>query len=604
MNTTGELNPLNEFETHTAYHKLIAFQLSNDAYEYDFNEKLGDVGTFVKGKCGTGIILVNEPSDSVISVNSAMTEWTFMSPVNFRSSSYIGCMEIVDRSGFYFTELLKSYTEQLKMSLHHLTFAWVVEFVGTKQNKQESELLHTTPMFFNVTNFIQNVSAIDGRTYYFDFVSMYNTHGISTQFSSMLQTTINHMDGNTINSMPTPVQPSTGLKSTKDEDSIKLSARKTRLEKMKYMKTIGEICKSFEVVLNNQTSDHKKQLQNLLTTIRNDYVEKVTKVNKTEPLPIVYKIKVDEYYSPIPLDNRNLPFEQYEINESIDGISSVTLPMGTTLYGAINHIMKMSKKVGRDHIKRPATTFKVTISTNRECDEKYHVYLKINKYISPYNSFGGIDTGPGLGLVGEPLSFTYQDNDAKDTNVNSITYGAKPHFNLEPIENISDAEDTQAVYGDREIITDNRKIDGLGYFEYSFSGLKGARGLYADNGLQNSEAASAITTFNPSQQTQYSLNILGNPDLLSDLNRNPLDVIGDVSGSARIYKFVEYEPMYIKLKIYLNADRRDTINGKKPSGDSSVFYYDSHMHIYKITNVFSPGLFNQTLFCSRTNEKV
>lgn len=597
-----DLNPLSDFETHTVYHVLVAFQYSEDAYSYDFSQELGVNGTKFNAGCGSGMVLVNELKDSNISLKSATTTWSFFSPVDHRTSSYTGTIEVADRSGFYFTQCVNEFTKDLGMSITHLTFAWIPVFIGMKTNSNAPEIIQPNPMFFHVASFAQNVTAIDGRSYYFDIVSCYNSHGMSPQFSQLNQLTINHKDGNTINTIPAPVAPSTGIKSTMEEDAAKLRARQSRLQKNKYMKTIMDVCKSMEAVINDQKNDHKRQLQRFMSLIRNDYAEKITDVRRDDPLPIDYAINVSDYYKNKKIDNLNLPFEQFEIDQSNFGISSITLPQSHSIQSAISQIMKMSKDVGKDHAKTPTKTFKVTTVTKRKCDGKYLIHTNVNDYISPYNGEvenGAPNTGPGNGVVSAPIEYTYQDlggSLSEDNTISSITYSSTPTYTLKPAEVVSDAPDTQAVLADREHITLKRKSDYASFFENPFSGIKSLRGIMTDNGLQNSEAAEAISSFNPAQQTLYTLNVVGNPHLLSDINRNPQAVIDVQPANAIIYKNVEFEPMYVKLKVYLAGDRLVRTNGS--------FYYEGMLHIYKIVNMFTPGYFAQIVHCARTNEKM
>ena len=149
--------------------------------------------------------------------------------------------------------------------------------------------------------------------------------------------------------------------------------------------------------------------------------------------------------------------------------------------------------------------------------------------------------------------------------------------------------------------TSTREIDGVDYFRNTFSGLKLARGMLRDNGLQNSEAAAMLSNFNPVQPTSYILRTVGNPHLLSDINRNPQEVIDDIDSTPLLYKFSEYEPMYLKLRIHLKGDRGKE---KKAPNDSPTYYYEDYLHIYKIVNHYTSGEFIQLLFTGTTNERL
>lgn len=598
MSTASKLNPLSKLKNLTVKHLLIAFKYSTDAYNYKFDYNIGGVGTIVNDGCGQGIVVVNEMRDSLITIHAASTTWNFYSPTNSKSTSYNGSMEIIDRSSFYFNQILTDFTNKLDMSLTHLTFFWVTQFSGINAN-QSVEYYYSAPMFFHSINVIQDSSNILGNSYNIDFVNCYNTHGMSPQFSTVLQNSINHRDGNTSNTAPQTHNPSTGLKPLRAEDAAKLKPRTDKLNKTKYMKTVDDFAKAFEYALTNQTKPHKKQLQQFLNIIRNDYSQKVLNVRGKE-LPIIYHMKVDDYYKNKELNNRNLPFEQFEVDERINGLSTITFPLGISLQTAINEVMRMSKDIARDHKEFPVTTYKITTTTSKECDSKYHIYTKINKFISPYNS-DTKNTGPGNNFVTEVLNFTYQDPTVPDPNLLALTYGANNNTETLSIEEVDDSDDIQAVYADREMQTSSREIDGVSFFKNAFSGLKLARGILHDNGLQNSEAASLLSNFNPTQPTAYILRTVGNPHLLSDINRNPLEVIDDSHSNPLIYKYCEYEPMYIKLRIYFGNNKSKDAN---KISDNGTYYYENYLHMYKIVNMYTSGEFVQLLYCGRTNERL
>lgn len=596
-----DLNPITEYTTHSIYHILVAFQFSEDAYSYDFKREFKANGDKFNAGCGEGIVLVNELKDSDVTVRSAASTWSFFSPNDMRTSSYSGSIEVSDRSGFFFAQSIKEFTSDLKISLMHATFMWVQIFVGRKGNSGVFDTIIPNPMFFHVTSFTQDITAISGRLYAFEFVSCYNSHGISPQFSQLNQITVNHKDSNTLNSIPLPSAPSSGIKSTRDEDSNKLSIRAMRLQKNKYMKTVNDVAKSLEYALNGQKNNHKKQLQSFMSIVKDNYVDKLAGIDNTDQIPVDYNIDISEYYKNKKIDNVNMPFEQTEVDQTNFGLSSITFPLQYNIHSALNSTMKMSKSIGNDHSKIPTRTYKFTTTSKTKCDGKYLINVKVNDYISPYNGepdANSVDTGPGDGVVNLPIELTYQDLNgilSSDNTVSSITYSSLPNFSVSTIEAINNAPDTQDILGDREIITVKRKNDYATFYENSTSGMKSTRGIMTDNGLQDSESANAITSFNMTQQTLYTVNMIGNPHLLSDINRNPQSVIDNDENNAIIYKNVEFEPMYLRLKVFLAGDRLVSNKG--------TFYYDGMLHIYKITNIFSPGYFAQFLFCARTSEK-
>lgn len=613
-----DINPLGVYPSYTVKHILVAFEYSQDAYTSRISQSVGKSGTMIDaselgGECGgKAIVVVNEFADTTATLTAANTNWSFFSSLTPTTTSYTGTLEISDRSGFLFTETLSRlifndgqadtfFNPESNTSLYHLTFAWVPVFLCTNNESGASETVNVNPLYFHVSKFTQSVTALVGRVYILDFLSCYNTHGLQPQFSNLTQTTITHAESNTINSNPASTTPTSGILPTRIEDSRKKSSRIARLNKTRYMKTIREFCEGLELALNKQIVDNKSQVQTFLSMINDSYRSGNIRSTGNYVVPFKYKIIVDDYYKNLKLDNRNLPFEQYEQDQLEPGVSSVTFPANANISAIINTMMKMSKKVGLDHKQLPTPTFKVTTVTNRTCEDVYEIHIKINNYINPYNGNETEDTAPGNSAIDEPIYLSYQDGNSDFVTVMGIEYSSMPSRNMLSSEKIQDSTgDVAAVYGNREQMTVRRYNDFTpDFFRNSFSGLKSMRGLYTDNGVENPEATSALSNFNPKQQTTYAIQIVGNPYILNDLNRHPLDVISgsDSYGEYKIYKNCEFEPIYLRLKIYLRGDTRD-------SDQSGAFYYDGYLHVTDVVSNFIGGLFTQTIYCSRTEEKI
>lgn len=593
----SDQNPLNRYEQKTAFHILVGFEFSTAAYKFDYRSNVGKVGESVSADCGTAKVFMNELKDSSVQLDRASTIWDFYSTRSPMSNDYVGNIELLDRSGTKFDDTMKSLIGEVETSLFHITFMWVTAF-RVKRDGKPTENLYSAPMYFHVSNEVHDVNADLGRSYFFDIVSCYNTHARSTQFLNITGNTITHKDGATINTIPTPVAGGGGIISNLAETSAKFSPRKDRLDKSKVMKTMEDFCQSFELCLMEARKKHKNQLQEYLSLTRNnDYVKKLDGINDiTDPM-VEYVIKCDPYYKGKKIDNRNLPFEQYEVDQNIAGISSITFPFGSNIHSALYQVFKSSKDIAADHASPiGCNTFKFVTATERKCNSKYKIHTNIYKYKSPYNSEGA-NTGPGDGVVDKPLEFTYQEVEKKkDTNVMSITIGKQPAINFLPIEKTAKEDESDVVFGDRELQSVNREIKGINFFEYGYTGIRNARGILTDNGLEDSETASHLTNYSPTQQITYTITIVGNPDLYSDINRNPDHVIEHVEGNPVIYKFTEYEPMYIKLKIYLGGDQRNS--------DTGVYYFDNYVHLYRVENIFTGGGdFIQRLHCGRTDTK-
>lgn len=615
-----DLNPLSDYHNYTVAHIIVAFEFSRDAYTVNITPDIGngEIGKVFsassgdsRGDCGgRAVVIVNELKQQDIKMNYCETEWNFFSAMSQRTTSYVGTMELVDRSGFLLSEKLRSFSEQIETSIQHMTFAWVPIFVCRLPGAAHDEYIYANPMYFHTTKFFQNVSSDIGKAYTLEFVSAYNTHGLSPQFSKIYQTTVTHKDGNTINSMPTPYAASSGIQPTRQEDRKKLSVRKSRLQLTKYMKNLGEVFSSLEVAIDNQKVAHKKQLQRLLSIFRNDYVERILPVRQNiESLPLDYTFDLDEDYKNNKINNRNLPFEQNENDQTLSGVASISFPSGSNILSMIDNVMKMSKDVGEEHSKLPAITYKTTISTERACDGNYKINVKIRKYESAYNSMNNGDTGPGKSAINEVIEYSYQDGiNRDDTNLLAISFASFPEYRLSPLEIPEDAPDAQDVYGNREPVASQRFGDSQdGFFRRGFNGLRVVTGLFANAGLENPANAANLTNLRESQQSNYTLTVAGNPRLLSDINRNPLDVINDTPvnghGKHAIYQNIETDPMYIKLKLYLSGDS-NTGSPETTDTEGGLFYYQGYLHLYKIQSVFSDAGFVQYLSCARTEESI
>lgn len=595
------LHPLASYKNYTVKHILTAFQYSEDAYSAVLTPDIGKSGTHIISKCGKGVVLVNEFTDLTVSVAYCETTWSFFSPLSVKSSSYVGTMSIDDVSGFMFADILKDFADELNTSMHHLTIAWVPIFIGDGNAKIE-DLISPNPMHFHITKFIQDVTGVVGRKYIFEFIASYNTHGLLPQYSRLYQSTITNRSSNLTNTLPAPVNSSSGIQATRKEDSFKLNARKLRLDKVKLMSTIGDVMQGLEEVLDSQKLPNKKQVQVISSIFRDEYVKKIKEDKQQDIIPIDYTVDIEEYYAKMEINNRNLPFEQYELDQSLVGISTMTIPMGSTPASAINTIMKMSRSVAQDHSKTPAITYRTTTSTNRDCSGNYKINIKVRQAVAPHNSGDNSETGPGDSLVDKEvgvIDYVYDNVDARDNNVTTVSFASFPNIKLTSLEDVEDQPDAKDVYGNREPITSSRFSSLTKFFREGFSGFNSILNVSRNNGLEDSNAGSTLSGFNETQQTTYVLTITGNPHLLNDINRNPYDVIHDEkSKEARserghyiIYKNVETDPMYIKLKLF-NTSHSDT----------REYFYDGYLHLYKIQSIFIPGAFMQHLYCGRTEE--
>lgn len=614
--TPEEQNPLSRFQSYDIKHILIGFRFSEDACAFDIKGDVGVTGSTVTGPAckGPGIVVINELEDPTFVMYSAETVWDYFSSARATTGSYVGYMNIQDRVGMLFAQRLRKYCEQLGMALGHITFAWKTFYIGNLSDGSK-EIVTTNPMIFHITDFMQSLSAQDGRTYIMTFSSSYNTFGQMPQFSKMFQTTLTHADGNAQKEIPGTTSAGSGLVSREQEDAIKEKARKIRQDKTKPMKTLQDVFNSLQTEMTEQGYPHKTQIQEWQTTIRDDYTKKLIPPKQYLPeLPIKYTVTLEDKYTTYKIDNRNMPFEQPEQDQRLEGIRAIPFHYGTDMPNAIDTIMLMSRAVGKDYQGATPYGYRSTVTALRGCNGAYNVHTNINSYKIPINRVDGPDTGPGDGVIGGPLEYVYQDSEQKGRDIISIMYRS----NVTPIQrNLEEAtegeDDIGVVYGNREPISIQRMPQvGDDFFTSGYSGNRGAVGLMEINGLESADMASVVkSNLVPSlvkQTTSYQILVVGNPYIVNDLNRNPMDVrdgIGELGSRKSRWNYIlydkpEYEPMYLKLTVFMRPEGM-------LSGETQVdqtYFYSGYLHITRVTTSYVMGSFTQMIEAVRTEDSI
>jgi hypothetical protein len=597
-------NPLNKFQSYQVKHVIVGFRFGEDACTFNITGNIGKCGTIVGGtpndrnvaetRCkGPGIVFLNELEDPTFVLHEAQTEWNFFSPENPITSSYTGILHIKDRVGMLFAEKVREWQQTLGMGLGHITFAWKTFFVGTLKNGV-TDIVTTNPMIFHVTSQTQSLSSVLARSYMMTIVSSYNTFASLPQFSKMFQINLTHADGNTQKQVSQGTANDVGIVSRREENKNKLEARKQRIDKNKPMKNLGDIFNSFQSALTEQGYPSKVQVQEWQAAIRQDYTRKWSPPEQYLPeLPIKYTFKLDDRYQNAKVDNRNLPFEQPEQDQRLEGIRVIPFQSGTTIPQAINEIMIMSKSVGDDIVADKPTGYRVTSTTLRGCGGQYSITTNMNPYIIPRNISPEVDTGPGDYTIGGPLTYVFQDSEGKGSDIRALSLQADVTPLQKPMEKPTEgADDIGVVYGNRELVTIQRSPNGSNdFFAASYTGNKGTISANRINGLENSANASIIKShLTPGmikQTTRYIMTMKGNPYLVNDLNRNPIDVIdgnGEKNGKAIwnyiLYDVPEINPMYLHLTIYMRPEKKLGGEGSTPS--DNAYFYRGHLHLCTI----------------------
>lgn len=607
-----DLNPLSKYQSYTVKHIIVGFRYSEDACTFDIGADVGVTGTAIKGgQCnGPGIVIINELADPTFIVYEAQTNWSFYSPSTPTTGMYTGTMQIQDRVGMLFATRLRDYCTQLGMALGHITFAWKTFFVGNLADG-ETEVITANPMIFHITEFAQSLSADIGRSYIMNFVSSYNTFGQLPQFSKMFQTSLTHADGNVQKEIPTPESSSTGLLSRKEEDERNEAARKRRQDKSKPMKTLTDVFNSMQTEMTEQGYPNKTQVQEWQAALKNTFTKKLIPPKQYLPdLPLKYSMKLADKFTSYKIDNRNLPFEQPEQDQRLEGIRVLPFHLGSTLSKAVDTIMSLSRSVGKNFQGTTPEGYRSTTTVLRGCAGQYKIHTNINPYKIPINTTKGVDTGPGDNLINGPLEYVFQDSERKGRDILAISYRS----NVTPIqrnmeEPTEDKDDIGVVYGNREPISIQRMPqEGDDFFTSGYSGNRGFIGLFDTNGLESADNATTIkSNLSPAlvkQNTSYNLSIVGNPYIMNDINRNPLDVMNDddTRWTYILYNKPEYEPMYLKLTVYMNPESE--LGGKGGGNVDQTYFYSGYLHITNIQTTFTDSRFLQSIEAVRTEESI
>jgi hypothetical protein len=440
-------------------------------------------------------------------------------------------------------------------------------------------------------------------------VGVANTVGLARSLSTVYQMDVTHKDGNVHKEIQQPLD-NQGLATRQEENQTYGELRKQRLDKSKPMLTLKDLFEGLEADLNQQKFVHDGQLQRWLREIRDDHADKIvvapqqTKGPTPEQLPIDFTVDLDPIYYDYNIDNRNMPFEQPDVRQDNVGIRSFPVRTGTEIVDLVERMMMLSKAVGDDARNKPALTYKTTITATRTVTNRYSINIKIRQYVLPHNQLEDENnTGPGNNI--ESLHFFLNDPDEKDTDI--LSFKANNNYSVGDImleRQVLDNPSAGVVYADREQGTAERRPE-LSFFQTMYSGIRPMIGSYTNDGLESAESAGNIMNlmdpYTYTQTTRYDVVIRGNPLLLSDVNRNPLDVVNDEDGRVNYYPKPEVDPMYVKLTIYLKS--MALINDDRIP---EQFYFDNYYHLYEVVNMFGvvggKRSFYQTLKLKRTDD--
>lgn len=605
-------NAINGAKSATIQHVLVAFQYTQDAVATMVGPEIGKTGTTGTGSScgGKYVVISNSFMDAENIIAEAIMDWKYFSPLSPRTTSYSGKIIMNDVSGGLFAERLRQFASTIDVAIPHLAVVWRTVFVYSDGTQQYVQL---NPLIVHIINFGQSMDDLNGKEYHVNWVAAYNTLAQLPNYAKMYSSTISKISSSTV--PQTNSTPIVDAISTKDLSEALNPTRQARLDAVSPMRTIGEMVDALEAQLNSQTRPHEAGLQNIISTIREGYGNKIKRPQqrKAQELPLRYTIRMSDEYRVLPVDNRNLPFEQAVPLQTEPGVTSITMPLGSTYYDALNTIMTMSKTIGTEHgATSEFITYKINCASAIECDGKYHFVMDVSRYprydLLPVE-FGSSQPPKETSFVGNinPLHLTFQslrsqtDVIPPDVDIISITYSGATRYELDALEQDSDEQESIsfAVAGDRELQTYER-VSAIDFFKSGFSGVRTSRHPFDINGLESSSLAGNIDINAELRDTIYRIEIRGNPNFLSDLNVSPLQAAS--VGPEWNYTFYEkchLLPMYLRTTIFIEP-HTGLGNQTNKREFPNRYYYDGFLHIISVRTRIVAGLMTHVITCTRS----
>lgn len=597
-------NPLSEFSTYVTRHTLLAFDTTEGACGYTMPVgNIGKCGDSVKGvPCGNAIVVVNEIEDASYFIRDLLWSFDFFSPIGQDTTISAGNFTVADSKGNQFPSFLRRVAQKLGIPQSKITFYLSTSFKGTNGTTEIPDI-KPAPIIFTLTDFATGFRSGMINMFTFNFTMLYNTTGQFPNHAQLDQFTLTNREKNPSKSIPTSDGAAGVILPRAQEDAANNPKRDERMSKSQPMRTLKEIFESLEADLKELRFENKRQLQEFISLVRPDAIKKIKppkakRVKAGDSIPITFKVNLEDVYNDYPVDNMNLMTEQTETKQLSTGIRSLTVEAGTNIVELINTLMKLSTRTA-DDIKN-GLAFKVVISSVTDCSGIVNNTINIKQYTMPVNKVGGKDTGPDPKGTVNKLEFIYLDGTA-GLDISALTFSSAPVNDITILEEDSDDLDDDPL-------TFSSQREQLTYERPENSGLSGLRALAPElnYGLTKAIHGTAVDhidhRFVIPQNTVSIVSISGNPDLYSDLARNPAQVSAMTPGTPRLYKFPEYYPMYVTLKVRIAKSHHQ--ENDKTSTDEEYWYHTYHYHLSGVTNSFVGGKFVQTLRLLSTSDTI
>lgn len=600
---SGELNRLIEgFRNYKTSHILGAFEFGDSVANSRITDTEARPGDPIRSGCGGAICVVNDATHPFFSITNVM--WSYEYSNSFEKSSTFchGSMMIADTAGSSFSDFLKkNVCDVLNTSLGNITFNLTTTISGANKEEQRDDIL-LKPLIFKITD-ITSTNAISGRLYTIYFTLDYNSTIFNPNLSKFSRLTVSTSEGDPSN-VSDFIGASAASQTYASRESANRGVRENRRNNVRPMINLDDITKSISNSMNQNVEPSKQIIQNILSSYIDSHGGKVESKD-VKPIPLEYEVDLDDIYKTHVLDNRNLIFEQVQLDQEAPGLSSICFNDEIVLNDVYEEALKMSSAVGQDAVN--GFTYRLATTSFRDCSNKIKNKTIIKRVEQPHNELGVKDTGVGAEGNIDPLFYDFQRQSLSDVKIFGINTTNLPAYSFDFNESTKTNPNSLIYQGDREYTQYTRSFENRDFFQSKFSGLRIASSKL-NAGLENPEAAAAIDYLEfkgkKEQTTTVSILTRGNPDLYNDLARSPLAVYNRNPDGAVHYEFPEVLPMYAKLRIDIKGDTdRDKVENFDPMLiEQGVFYYDSFFHIVSVVNVIDASTFTQKLVLARTDD--
>ncbi len=574
-------NPLHQFRSYSYHHILIACDTTAAAEAVsglgsnvtgnigDFNDQVFQHHGAERGVVarpiadGNYVVVINGARDSEFIITDA--KWsTLVIPAVFSKGvetihattmATEGSMEILEPKGIRFINVINDVGNKLLTGPTGITWVLKTIFIGQTDGGKPRFLTKYKPVMLFMAN-ITGSFDVGGAEYTFDFIGQTNGAAKIPQFSDLK-----------IPSIPIP----------KEKNTLK--------EIFGY----------------------------LTSTIQLEYDDFLIETEQVD-IPgrnIKYKIE---------LEKDTYATDEYRIDDLLlQNKGSYNFGRKVTIEQAITHLMQQCTKVKIDASGNPKYIFKIH-STLKTAKKTATVTYYVRRYVQPESVVIDKDN-INAPTDGNTLNYDYIYS---GNNIDILEFDIKMQLGLaffqllESTQTLRDSQKAQHNSGDDEQDRkkqnekkNNEELDKKTTNYKSSTNVEQKSNEFrikypsaqyrkifqknSNSGLTASDFQSALAQHAELETLESKITILGNPELMSDLNILPSDVnvVDAPISNTTVMKNWLHVPMFCKINIRMPKSSSLTVD--VGSSFSEPFWYDGYYTILAVEQVFKNGTFTQEL---------